>query len=68
MKEHNYVMRMMVTGGRLLADETCKETVRRWKENGEDAVKKFKYKLPFDWHFGYRHAVDYHNNLMNSLP
>ena len=31
MKEPNYVMRIMATGGRLLADETCKETVRRWK-------------------------------------
>ena len=31
MKEPNYVMRMMATGGRLLADDTCKETVRIWK-------------------------------------
>ena len=31
-----------------MAYETCKETVRRWKENGEDVVKKFNYKLPFD--------------------
>ena len=29
MKEPNYVMRMIATGGRLLADDTCKETVRR---------------------------------------
>ena len=48
MKEPNYVMRMTATGGRLLEDDTWKETVRRWKENGEDVVKKFKYKLPFD--------------------
>ena len=34
MKEHNYLMRMMDTGGRLLAGDTWKETVRRWKENG----------------------------------
>ena len=27
---------------------TGKENVRRWKENGEDVVKKFKYKMPFD--------------------
>ena len=31
MKEPIYVMRMMATGGRLLADDTCKETMRRWK-------------------------------------
>ena len=48
MKEPNYVMRMIATGGRLLADDTCKETVIKWKENGEDVVKKFKYKLTFD--------------------
>ena len=42
MKEPNYVMRMMATGGVLLADETYKETVRRLNQNGEDVVKKFK--------------------------
>ena len=67
MKEPNYFMRMMDTDGRLLADETCKETLIRWKENGEDLVKKFKYKLPFCWHFRYHHAVDDHNNLRHSL-
>ena len=30
-KEPIYLKRMMATGGRLLADDTCKETVRRWK-------------------------------------
>ena len=35
MEEPNYVMTMMATDGCLLADETCTETVRRWKENGE---------------------------------
>ena len=29
MKEPNYVMRIMATGGRLLVDDTYKETVRR---------------------------------------
>ena len=53
---------------RLLADDTCKETVRRWKENGKDVVKNFKYNLPFDWHFCYRHVVDDHNNLRHELP
>ena len=67
-KEHNYVKRTMDTGGRLLADDTCKETARRRNENGEDVVKKFKYKLPFDWDFCYRHAVDDHNNLRHALP
>ena len=34
MKEPNYVMRMMADGGRLLADDIYKDTVRIWKENG----------------------------------
>ena len=42
------MMRMMAAGGRLFTDDTCKEIVGRCKENGEDVVKKFKYKLPFD--------------------
>ena len=68
MKDPNYVMRMMTTGGPLLAYDTCKETVIRWKENGEYMVKKFKYKLPFDLNFRYRYAVYDHNNLKHALP
>ena len=41
------MMRMMATGGRILEDDTFKEAVRIWKENGEDVMKKFNYKLPF---------------------
>ena len=67
-KDPNYVIRMMSTGGGVLADETCKETVIIWKENGEDVANNFKYKLTFDWHFSYCHAVDDHNNPRNSLP
>ena len=48
MKEPTYVMKIMATGGRLLADETCTEVVIIWKENVEVVVKKFKYKIPFD--------------------
>ena len=39
MKEPNYVMRMMATGGRLLADYTRKKTVRRREENAEYVAK-----------------------------
>ena len=62
------MMRMMATGARLFADDTCKDTVRRRKENVEDVVNNLKYKLPFDWHFRYRHVGDDHNKLSNSLP
>ena len=68
MKYPKYVVSMMVTYIRLLVDDTFKDTVRRWKWNGEDVVKNFKYKLPFDWYFHYRYAVDNHNNLRHALP
>ena len=50
-----------------MADDICKETVIRWKVNGEDVVKNFQYKLPFGWYFFYRHAVDDNNNLSHAL-
>ena len=68
MKEPDYVMRMMATGGALLADDTCKEVTRTWKEGGIEKSKKFSYTKPIDWHFKYRHAVDDHNNLRHALP
>jgi hypothetical protein len=68
MKEPDYVMRMMATGGALLADENCKEATRSWMEDGVEKSAKFKYAKPFDWHFKYRHAVDDHNNLRHALP
>ena len=62
------VMRIMATGGFLLMDETCNETVSGWKENWEDIVKKFNYKLSFYLNFSYRHAFDDQNNLRHALP
>ena len=61
------MMVIMDTGGCLLLDDTFQDTVRRWKENGEYVVKKFKYKLLFDCHFHFFHAVDNHNNLSHAL-
>jgi hypothetical protein len=68
MKEPDYVMRMMATGEPMSALESCKETVRKWMENGVEVVRRFRYACPFDWHFRYRHAVDDHNNLRHGLP
>ena len=67
-RESNYVMIMMTTGGRLLEDDACKETVRIWNENGENVVNNFKHKLSFDCNFSYHHEVDDHNNLIHALP
>ena len=64
MKEPDYVMKIMATGGALTADDTCKATFRGL---GDDRID-FQYKKPFDWHFRYRHIVDDHNNLRHALP
>ena len=64
MKEPNYVMCMMATGGALIADDTCKMATQGM---GRDKVH-FCYTLPYDWHFHYHHAVNDHNNLCHSLP
>ena len=68
MKEPDYVMKLMATGGQLLSDNTCKETKRTWKVNGVERTTTFKYPFPVDWHFKYRHAIDDHNNLRHALP
>jgi len=64
MKEPDYVMKMMATGGVLESDDSCKMTKRG---EGTSAVT-FRYPKPIDWHFRYRHAVDDHNNLRHAVP
>jgi hypothetical protein len=68
MKEPDYVMRMMATGGLLDTNESCRMASRRWNNGGVEVQRTFQYKCPFDWHFRYRHAVDDHNNLRHALP
>ncbi len=68
MKEPNYVMQMMATGGPLGDNETCKETVHYWKDGGIEVCHCFQYKCPFDWHFWYWHFIDDNNNLRHGLP
>ena len=64
MKEPDYVMKIMATGGVLEEDDSCKETFC----GSGNARTRFKYKKPFDWHFCYLHTVDDHNNLCHALP
>ena len=63
MKEPDYLMKMMATGGSLIVDDSCRSTSRCWIEGGDQARKEFTYTPPFDNHFQYRHTVDDHNNL-----
>jgi hypothetical protein len=64
MKEPDYVMKIMATGGALATDDTCK-TAHRGIDNDRTS---FAYMKPYDWHFRYRHIVDDHNNLCHALP
>jgi hypothetical protein len=64
MKEPDYVMRMMATGGPLGSTDKCREMKRRCTVGDRDV----KQTCPYDWHFRYRHAVDDHNNLHHATP
>ena len=68
MKHEGYTLKMMVMGGKLVADDLCRATIHTWMEGRVEIVKEFVYALPFDCHFWYCHAVDGHNNLHHSLP
>jgi hypothetical protein len=68
LKEPQYVMKMMATGGPLIANDTCKDQRRRFVKDGVEVSCTFKFPLPYDWHYKYRHAIDDHNNLRHSLP
>lgn len=62
------MIKMMATGGELLADDSWRSATCCLVDNGVEMVKECTYKLPFDWHFYYHHAVDDHSNLGHSLP
>ena len=68
MKEPDYVMRMMSSGGPLSVYPMCKEAVCKWKEDGIEVIHRFRYTCPFEWHFHHHHAADNHNNLHHGLP
>jgi hypothetical protein len=68
MKEPDYIMRMMVAGGPLTADESCRTAKQVWKEGWENLLGTFQYTWPFDWHFKYRNAIDDHINLCHAVP
>ncbi len=67
MKEPDYVMKIMATGGSLCS-EGGREVKHSWKENGQIKAASFTYTKPYKWHFKYCHAVDDHNNLCHALP
>jgi hypothetical protein len=68
LKELSYVMKMMVTGGSLIANKTCIDQRQRYMEDGVEVLRTFQFPLPYNWYYRFRHAVDDHNNLCHSLP
>jgi hypothetical protein len=41
LKEPSYIMKMMATGGPLLANDSCEEQKRRWTEGGVERIGTF---------------------------
>jgi hypothetical protein len=68
LKEPQYVMKMMGTGGPLITNKTCKDQRQRFVKDRVEVSRTFQFPLPYDWHYKYRHAVNDHNNLRHSLP
>ncbi len=68
MKEPEYGMTTMATGGALCSDRG--EEVRQiWTPaDGHQKSTTVRYAKPFDYHFHYHHAVDDHNNLHHAVP
>ncbi len=67
MKEPDYVMQIMATGGSLCT-MGGKEVRRIWRDGDSERTTTFQYAKPFEWHFRYCHAVDDHNNLHHAIP
>eukprot|EP00804_Cyclotella_cryptica_P001269 CCRYP_012764-RA/>CCRYP_012764-RA protein AED:0.37 eAED:0.03 QI:0/0/0/0.5/1/1/4/0/472 len=62
MKEPDYAMRIMATGGVLAEDDSCRVTYRG---SGEDRTT-FRYKKPFDWHFRELERGETHDDLWDA--
>jgi hypothetical protein len=66
MKEPDYVMKIMATGGSLI-EMPDGGTSRTFKQsNGTNTTIQFNYREPFYNHFRYRHQIDDHNNRRHS--
>ena len=69
MKEPDYTSKIMANYGNLHSDDRWEERSRReTMEDGSIVKKYFKYILPFQNHFTWRHCVDDHNNHRHQVP
>jgi hypothetical protein len=50
MKEPDYAMKMMATGGPLLATQHCQEVKWKWTNRGVMESQSFHYPCPINWH------------------
>lgn len=69
MKEPDYIMKIMASGGALISDDKCKNVTMKWT-NGDDMAKQVHLQnmQQFDWHLWHCHIVDDHNNSCHSSP
>lgn len=68
MKEPDYVMKLMATGGRNEKSEETKLTSQTWIENGVKKEVYFHYPYPVHYHYKHPHLIDDHNNLHHAVP
>ena len=61
------MMQIMSTYGGLLENDGQKDSVRKYKVDGEDKETTFKYAIPFSNQFDYRHIVDDHNGIRHQV-
>jgi hypothetical protein len=67
LKKPSYVMKMMAMGGPLISNDSCKIQKWKWTKGGVKMMQTFQFRLPYDWHYKYCHAVNNHNNMRHSL-
>ena len=68
MKEPDYVIKLMATGGKNEKSALNKLTTWEWKVNGKKVTTTLNYPYPAKWHYKYRQAIDDHNNLRHAVP
>ncbi len=66
MKEPDYIMQIMATGG-ALCTMGGKEVNHVFSVNGETQTMRFIHVKPFEYYFCFSHAVDNHNNLRHAV-
>ena len=68
MKDADYTSMIMATYGSLQSHESFEVRSRRVPGPNGVIKKKFRYIIPFENHYKYRHCIDDHNNHRHQIP